>query len=70
MIEEKVGAGHFQYNLYMDPGVTGRLEVTLYKGKNDQDTENAVVLHSKQATKKYINDVKETFLAMLQDALN
>lgn len=53
----------------MDPGVTGRLEVTLYKGKNDQDSGSSVVLHSKKESKKYIHDSYETFLAMLAEAM-
>lgn len=47
--------GQFKYALYMDPGVTGRLEVTLYKNSHDDQSADGIVLHSKVATKQYIH---------------
>ena len=65
---EKKQPGVFKYYLYPDKGVTGRLEVTLYLNSTDASGEG-ILLHSKQASKKYIHQDYETFLALLEDAL-
>ncbi len=48
--------------------MSGRLEVTLYKGSKDDKAEG-VLLHSKESSKKYIHDDYTTFLALLTDAM-
>ena len=57
MIEQKY-KGQFEYHLYMDPGVTGRLEVTVFIGTKDTNTDG-IILHSKAASKKYISQAQE-----------
>ena len=66
---EKKYQGAFKYYLYPDRGVTSRLEVTLYLNSTDVSGEG-ILLHSKQASKKYIHQDYETFLALLEDALS
>ena len=51
---EKVAAGTFKYTIYRDPGVTGRLEATLYLNASS-DAGEGIVLHSKAASKTYIS---------------
>jgi hypothetical protein len=68
-IEQKVGAGTFKYTLYMDPGVSGRLEATVYLNSGGSDAGDGIVLHSKANSKKYIHQDYDTFLQLLEDAL-
>ena len=56
MIEQK-HKGEFEYHLYRDPGVTGRLEATAFIGNKNADEGDGIVLHSKQASKQYISQV-------------
>ena len=44
----------------MDADMTGRLEVTI----------EGNLVHSKQASGKYIEDDYDTFMALVEDALN
>ena len=43
---EKVMPNQFSYYIYADPGRTGRLEVTVYKGQENDGGEGELV-HSK-----------------------
>ena len=59
----------FRFKLYQDNGNTGRLEVTVYKdSKNDQG--EGEIVHSKAKSKKYIDQVKDQFLANIDMAIN
>ena len=64
MIEQQL-QNQFEYHLYMDPGVTGRLEATVIPKAGGE----GVLVHSKAASKKYIKDDYETFLTQVSEAL-
>ncbi len=65
-VETNFGAGQFKYEFYMDPGVTGRLEVTLITPAHPE----GVLLHSKAQTKAYVHADYPTFFAALEQALS
>jgi hypothetical protein len=65
-VEANFGAGQFKYDLYQDPGVTGRLEVTLYTPAHPEGQ----LLHSKAQSKQYIHSDYPTFFAALEQALS
>ena len=52
----------------MDPGVTGRLEVTVFANSKTEKGEG-VVVHSKKATSKYIHDDYNSFYTAVADAI-
>lgn len=45
-IEQK-HKGQFEYHLYRDPGVTGRLEATAFIGSKDSTGSDGILIHSK-----------------------
>ena len=47
-IENGQKGGLFQYNLYKDKFVSGRLEATLYVNTKDDWSPEGIVLHSKE----------------------
>ncbi len=55
----------FEYHLYMDPGKTGRLEATVIPKTGGEGT----LVHSKVASKKYIQDDYDGFLTQVSAAL-
>ena len=67
MIETKIGAGLFTYQLYRDSGSTGTLEVTLYLNSSGDiiPTEGAIVIHSKKASGEYVYSDYDGFLNKL-----
>jgi selT/selW/selH-like putative selenoprotein len=67
-VEELFGAGQFAYHLYMDPGVTGRLEVTVFPGSK-AETGSGVLIHSKKASGKYVSADWNGFFANLEQAV-
>ena len=64
-IETNVGAGQFKYEFYADPGVTGRLEVTLFTPARPE----GALLHSKAQSKAYVHADYPSFYAALDEAL-
>ncbi len=66
---EKLHPNLFKYTVYRDPGVTGRLEATVFPGQSS-DSGEGIVIHSKASSKKYISENYETFLALLAEAVS
>eukprot|EP00347_Sterkiella_histriomuscorum_P005169 403357631 len=67
---EKEFPSAFQYNLYRDKKITGRLEVTLYLNNKFDWGDDGLPIHSKERTKQYIHDDYPVFLELLDSALN
>lgn len=65
-VETNLGAGQFKYEFFMDQGVTGRLEVTLFTPAHPE----GVLIHSKAQTKAYIHTDYPSFFAALEQALS
>ena len=69
---EEVHAGEFNYYLFRDTDIVGRLEVTLFKGITALDgckEGNGTLVHSKAGGQGYPKDNWETFLAAIETAL-
>ena len=67
-VEKHIGAGHFAYNLHMDDGVTGRLEVTVFPGSKTEN-DHGKLIHSKKASGVYVHADYPGFLAHLDEAM-
>ena len=52
----------------MDPGVTGRFEVTVFPGSKTE-TGSGVLIHSKKASGKYVAADWNGFFAALEQAV-
>ena len=65
-VDTNLGEGQFKYDLYRDPGVTGRLEVTLITASHPEGK----LIHSKSQTKQYIHTDYPGFFAALEEALS
>ena len=66
---EKQWPDLFQYNLYQDKKVTGRLEATLFINSKDDTGDDGLLLHSRERTKMFIHDDYEAFLNYIESAL-
>ena len=61
--------GLFQYNLYMDKGITGRLEATLFVNSKDDQSEGGIKLHSKLETKKFPEDKIDDIISKIEGSI-
>ena len=68
-IEEKIGTDKFSYFMSMDNGMTGRLEVTVYKGSAQSCTGEGEVAWSKAQSGAYPASDWETFIGMVRAAI-
>ncbi len=59
----------FQYNLYKDKGITGRLEVTLFVNNKDDQSAGGVKLHSKEETNRFPEDKINDIIAKIEDSI-
>jgi len=67
--EELFGADQFVYHLFMDAGVTGRFEVTVFPGSKDEN-DSGVLIHSKKNSGKYVSADWNGFFAGLEQAVS
>ena len=69
MLGQRMAQDTFSYFLEMDDGATGRFEVTIYKGQNQQVEGEGELVWSKQSTSTFPASDWDTFISMCQQAI-